>query len=46
MIDDSGEYEQVRADKMARNNAILTSLGFEPMAIAPTTKKKKRNGGS
>ena len=40
MIDDTEDYEQVRADKMARNNVILSGLGFQPMAIAPTTKKK------
>jgi hypothetical protein len=34
--DDKGSYEQVRADNMERNNALLISLGFEPMPIEPT----------
>jgi hypothetical protein len=38
---DEDEYEQVRADNMARNNAVLTSLGFEPMAIAPPQKNEE-----
>jgi hypothetical protein len=44
--DDSGQYEQLRAENIARNNVILSGLGFEPMAIAPPTTKKKRRGGS
>jgi hypothetical protein len=40
MTDDS--YAQLRADNMARNNAVLTSLGFEPLAIAPPQKKEMK----
>jgi hypothetical protein len=42
--DDKGSYEQVRADNMERNNALLTSLGFAPMPIDPTNVKNRSLG--
>ncbi len=41
---DSGKYEQLRAKNIARNNEILSGLGFAPMEMRPPTKKKRRGG--
>ncbi len=40
--EDKESYEQVRADKMQRNNTMLTSLGFDLMPIEPPLARSAR----